>query len=251
MSPRIDSFIGVADLYYVTGSSGFGCQVADHEVIPYRNHDRSGEDDGSLWTGETFVQISDRYYAKDSDDVKIECSGTFHLPTVFWIGPYLQGEDGTNNNIAIGMLAFETNGTTKSDAWHAYRPCISEYLDSDTSSPGVWNPSPSAFEIMAGVHYSDSTPPPDNTTIGLSLIPPPPGTNYTGFSSPGIYFNGTFNDIKEADDYFTDGGPGPDFTFHLETNLSCTRTSKEFDWEFPEGSHASILPGSLVNGTLQ
>lgn len=241
---------GHSDLFYVTGSSGFGCQVADYEVIPFRNHERSGEDDGSLWTGETIVQINDRYYDKDGEDAKIVCNGTYHLPTVFWIGPYLQGENGEDNNFAIGMLAFETNDTDKSDAWHVYRPCLSDYIDSDPP-PNVFAPSPSAFEIMAAVHYSDSNPPSDNTTIGLSLISHPPGSTVAESAFPQIYFNGTFNDIKEADDYFTDGGPGPDFTFYLEKNLTCTRPSDDkFDWEPSAGAIASILPGSLINGTL-
>lgn len=197
---------GHSNLYEVTGSSGFGCQVADHELIPYRNPDWSGEDDGSLWMGETIVHVTDRYYSVESEDTKIVCNGTFYLPTVFWVGPYFQGENGADNNFAIGMLAFETNSTDKSDAWHVYRPCLSDYVDSD--------------------------PPPDNTTIGLTLIPRPPGMEAAESSSPQIYFNGTFNDLKETDDYYSDGPPNPEFKFHLETDLNCTRVSEgKFDWE--------------------
>lgn len=243
-------FPGHSDLYHVTGSSGFGCQVADHEVIPYRTPDRSGEDDGSLWTGETTARVGKRYYAKDSEDAQISCNGTVHLPTIFWIGPYLQGENGANNNFAIGMLAFETNSTDKSDAWHVYRPCLTDYIRSDPPDD-VFNPSPSAFQILAGVHYSNSTPPPDNTTIGLSLLPHAPGTEAAKPTTPQIYFNGTFNDLKETKEYYSDGSSEPEFRFVLETDLNCTRLpGGKLDWEPSKGAIASIPPGSPINGTL-
>jgi hypothetical protein len=158
---------GHSDKYEVKGSSGYGCQVRDSEVILSRDPDRSGEDDGTLWTGETVFKIN-RYTTEEDNDPDVVCNGTFYMPTVFWIGPYMQGDDGMDNKFALGMLTWETNGTDKTDAWHVYRPC------SDIDDP-FDSPFATAFDLKAAAHYSNGTPPND-TTFGLSLIPPPPGS---------------------------------------------------------------------------
>ncbi|KAL2865041.1 uncharacterized protein BJX67DRAFT_192393 [Aspergillus lucknowensis] len=238
--PNDEDLPGHSDQYQVTAPSGLGCQVADWEAIPWRNPDRSGTDDGSLWTGETTVHIS-RYTAEQNEGPKTVCNGTFYLPTVLWIGPYLQGENGTGNNFALGMVAFETNSTDKSDVWHAYRPCTQDYLDEEPPAD-VWFPYDSALEFKAGVHYSDSSPG-DNTTIGLRLTPTSPGA---------VSFNGTFNDVKESEEYYGMGESGLYFfSFSSKTDLNCTRVAEGTDnWPPPNGAVAQIQPGSPVNGTL-
>lgn len=244
---------GHSDSYEVTGSSGFGCQARDSEVIPYRNPDRMDEDDGTLWTGETIVKTK-RYPVGDDGGPDFVCNGTFYLPTVFWIGPYLQGENGTDNKFGIGMIAWETNDTNKADAWHVYRPCGEIWDD----SPPSWDPYTIALDFMGAVHYSNATPP-DDSTFGLRLIPPPPGNGSQTSSSPQIFFNGTYNGIdKETDEYLGDFADTFG-SFSYDSDLNCTGNRDYLDllWgDIPEGSYllsgpmGEIPPGSTVNGSL-
>lgn len=241
-NPNEGDLPGHSDKYTVAGSSGYGCQVADHEVMPWRTPDRSGEDDGSLWTGETVVKVG-KYVADEGEEPKTVCNGTFYLPTVAWIGPYLQGQNGDNGDFAFGMLAFETNDTDKSDAWHVYRPCdaVSGEEDSDE-----WHPFDSAFKLKTGVSYSESTVPGDST-VGLRLISRPQGRN-----NGTIFFNGTFNDIKDSGVYYGQGESGIHFwSFSSSDDLNCTRVSEgEDSWDASKGASAKIEPGSVISGIL-
>lgn len=246
-NPNKANLPGHSDKYTVPGSSGYGCQVADYEVIPWRTPDRSGEDDGSLWTGETVVKVG-RYVADEGEDPKTVCNGTFYLPTVAWIGPYLQGQNGENANFAFGMLAFETNDTDKWDAWHVYRPCDPVV---DDPGPDVWHPYDTAFKLKSGVHYSESTVP-DNATVGLRLITHPQGGNNDTSSSPQIYFKGTLNDNKDSKEYYGMGEPGLHFwSFSSSADLNCSRVFEGKDnWDPFNGASAKIEPGSFLNGSL-
>lgn len=243
---------GHSDKYEVMGSSGFGCQARDSEVISERTPDRSGEDDGTLWTGETILHIN-RSIAEEGEDTQTVCNGTFYMPTLFWMGPYLQGEDGTDNNFAMGMIAFETNNTNKSDTWHVYRPCVPEFDEPNDPPPGTYDPYNTAFELRGAVHYNSNAAPSDNTTIGLTLIPRPLGSEAPDSSSPQIFFNGTFNGVKETKEYLAESGL--DFGgFSSNADLNCTRVSKSKDdgddFDNPSGAYGTFQPGSPINGSL-
>lgn len=248
---------GHSGRWNVIGPSGFGCQARDSEVIPHRTPDRKGEDDGTLWTGETILHIS-RLHAEDEGSPGTVCNGTFYMPTLFWIGPYLQGENGTDGNFALGMLSFETNSTDKSDVWHVYRSCL-DFDDSIDSSPGTYQPYTSAFEFKAAAHYNRNAKPPDNSTIGLNLVPRPPGSDAPKSSSPQIFFNGTYNGVKESEEYFNSKGFDY-FDFSSRTELNCSRASNsssksknkngEGSFKPPSGADGKFLPGSSINGSL-
>ncbi|KAL2362289.1 hypothetical protein RJZ56_004824 [Blastomyces dermatitidis] len=47
---------GHSDKHKENGSRGYGCQTRESEIISPINPDRSGGDDGTLWTGENCVQ---------------------------------------------------------------------------------------------------------------------------------------------------------------------------------------------------
>ncbi|KAJ3495761.1 hypothetical protein NLG97_g3164 [Lecanicillium saksenae] len=245
-NPNVADLPGHSDLYKIKGPSGFGCQVADWEVIPYRTPGRKGEDDGSLWTGETVVFVS-RATSDRGAQAKTVCTGNFRLATVFWLGPYLQGQNGTGGNVAMGLLAFETNSTNKLDAWQAYRPCSPPF----ESDPGV---SQSSFKFLAGAQFGQGRPPSMNATFGLEMARPVKGNMTTEkHSSPSVlYFNGTLNEIKESHEYFGGSRYGTDFfSFHSYEKLNCTKVAEGDDpWRAPDGSLSNIVAGSVINGSL-
>lgn len=247
-NPNKADLPGHSDLYKIKGPTGFGCQVADWEVMPYRTPGRKGVDDGSLWTGETVVSLRRATSDRDGSAAKTVCSGTFRLSTVFWLGPYLQGHNGTGNNVAMGMLAFETNSTSKVDAWQAYRPCSEPF----ESSPGV---SKSAFAFLAGAQLGYGSPSAMNATLGLGVTRVATGNTSTDASPPltsVIYFNGTLNEIKESHEYFGGARYGNDFfSFRSYERLNCTKVADGDDpWKAPDGSLGKIALGSVINGSL-
>lgn len=237
---------GHSDLYKVKGPSGYGCQVADWEVMPYRTPSRKGEDDGSLWTGETVVFLSKASSDRGSEP-KTVCSGTFRLPTVFWIGPYLQGQNGTGNTVAMGMLGFETNSSAKSDAWQVYRPCNQPY----DRSPGL---SKSTFAFLAGAQFGHGSPSSINATLGFDMTRPVTSNSTTNgtLSTSIIHFNGALNDFKEQQEYFGGSRYGSDFfRFNSYETLNCTKLTEGYEaWKAPNDSLGYVRPGSVINGTI-
>ncbi|PGH03747.1 hypothetical protein GX51_03892 [Blastomyces parvus] len=232
---------GHSDKWKVKGSSGYGCQVRDSEIISPRNPDRSGEDDGTLWTGETVFNIKQRPINASNglDGLDTVCSGIYRMPTVFWAGPPTQGSNGTGNKFALGMIAWETNDTDKSNAWHVYRPCPGEGSDE-------------AFLLRALVHYNNGSKPPDDATLGLNLIAPPPG-NETSNPRPSqqIFFNGTYNGIKESDEYLGKAAVYlGSFIFTEKLNCTSSASSGDDDFGLLANGGDSMPPGTTVNGAL-
>ncbi|KAI9368855.1 hypothetical protein BJX61DRAFT_522061 [Aspergillus egyptiacus] len=243
---------GHSDRYDLTGSSGYGCQALDWEVIPPRDPDRSDEDDGTLWTGETAINVK-RFLLDDQGerDPSLSCTGSYNLPTLFWMGPYLQGEDGTDGMFTLGILAWETNSTDKSDTWHVYRPCPEEVV-----SDGYEGPPDTALSLKGAVRYSNDTTTTisknSNTTsfdLGLSL--PPPGVNPAS-SPPQILFNGTYNGAKETNYFRYTAPPGaPMFDLNLGEYLDCgPRPNATLPLDSLASVYDDLDPGAHVNGSL-
>lgn len=235
---------GHSDRYEITGSSGYGCQARDAEVILYRDPDRSGEDDGTLWTGGTVINLTRYPLNGDERNTSVLCNGTYHLPTLFWIGPYTQGGDGTDNKFGLGMIAWETDSTNKSDTWHVYRPC-----GDDVTSDGPFD---IAFGFKGAVHYTNETTTalPEDSTFELALIPPPATMSETPMSSsPQIFFNGTYNGVKETEEYL--GTSPSDLSgFHFVEKLNCySHTNSNYPEVLP-GTSGDVPPGTPINGSL-
>ncbi|EER42233.1 conserved hypothetical protein [Histoplasma capsulatum var. duboisii H88] len=233
---------GHSDRSEVKGSSGYGCQTRDSEVVLPRNPKRAGEDDGTLWTGETVFDITRRptRETNGSNGLDTVCSGVYRMPTVFWLGPSTQGSDGEDNKFGLGMITWETNDTDKADAWHVYRPCL--------GAAGRDR----AFLLKGLAHYDNSTEPPDDTTLGLNLVAPPPGNEASAAPGPSgqLFFNGTYNGIKESKEYL---GKAAVYLGELAftEDLNCTSSAGSGgDFEFLSYGGGTIRPGTSVNGTL-
>ncbi|OAX84374.1 hypothetical protein ACJ72_01267 [Emergomyces africanus] len=235
--PKDPDLPGHSDKWELKGSSGYGCQTRDSEIVLPRNPKRDGEDDGTLWTGETVFKINQRP-AREINKLDKACSGIYRMPTVFWIGPSTQGSDGKDNRFGLGMITWETNDTDKSNAWHVYRPC----LGTGTGK---------AFLFKGLVHYDSATTPPDDTTVGLNLVSAPRGNEISTSNSPlSISFNGVYNGVKEPDEYLGKsaiylGG------FSFIDDLNCTSSSSSVtDFGFLSHGSGEMRPGTTVNGSL-
>ncbi|OJD24780.1 hypothetical protein ACJ73_03853 [Blastomyces percursus] len=204
MTPYDPYFPGHSDKHEVQGSSSYGCQTRDSQIISPRNPDRSGEDDGTSWTGETVFSIKRRPTRATNglDELDTVCNGIYRMSTVSWVGPPTQGSHGTGKKFAFGMIAWETNDTDKSNAWHP-------------------------TTTMEQSH------PPDDATMGLNLIGPPP-RNETPNPRPSqqIFFDGIYNGIKESEEYLGKSAIyfGKRFTF--TGKFKCTRSAGAGDDDF-------------------
>ncbi|KLJ07533.1 hypothetical protein EMPG_16985 [Blastomyces silverae] len=94
--------------------------------------------------------------------------------------------------------------------------------------------------------------PPDDATLGLNLIAPPPGNETSNPHPPQqIFFDGIYNGIKESEEYL--GKTAVYFGgFSFTEKLNCARSAGSGDNGFglvPNGG-GYMPPGTTVNGAL-